>query len=207
MSKLLDRTGPEHCADLADDDCGADRTTDVRHNRQRELARLRVRHGDAVIRRIQSQPIRAPLLAHRIDVLVFGGRARADGRRHGRLVPDLGLHVHRNGRSRRLHHLRAAAARDDAPQRTCRSALRGLRGDLLVLRLQRRPPLGGADARARGGLGRAHHRPRVRRPRTPQLCSRCRPAIAQGQYPQYPRPRRRRRDLQPRRLRSCDGVW
>ena len=72
----------------------------------------------------------------RLDVRLYLPRPGPDRRRDRRLVADLGLSRHLDGRRHRLHDLRRQAAGDDGDQRLALSAVRGLRRGRLVLRLE-----------------------------------------------------------------------
>ncbi len=106
-------------ADLADDDRGADHPAGVLRCRSRHLAGLRVRHGDAALRRDLPQPVRQALGVGGLDVRLHRPGSRTQSRRALRVDADLVLPLHRRGR-----HVRFRDVLQPVPERPRRITAR-----------------------------------------------------------------------------------
>ncbi len=85
--------------DLTDHDGGAHHPAGLRQRRPGHVAGLRLRHGDAALRRVLPEPVRQAVRLRRLHVRLHGQGARAQCRRVLRLDAHLVVLLHRRGRA------------------------------------------------------------------------------------------------------------
>ena len=192
---------------LAHDDRGAHRAAGLFRRRPGHLARLPLRDRDALLRRHEPQPVRAPLGVRWLHVRLHRARPRARRGRAVRLGAVVVLRLHRHRRTGRLLDFRQPVPRRGrrSPSRPRRHLLRLERLRLLVHRLPGHPHVLAAHAGARRPVDYVDPRPVLYRALPAWQPDRHRAAHPQRRRPQRHQPRRRYLHLQPRRLRERDG--
>ena len=104
--RIPDGHGAIGCLDLTDHDGRVDYSACLWRLGPGDMVGVCVRHTNAAVRRLLSEPVREAIRSPGIDVRLHGEGTWPSGRRHVGLVAYLVLHIHRRGGTHRILDLR-----------------------------------------------------------------------------------------------------